>query len=352
MKKSLGVAALALATTAALSACAGSTGSESTGSSGSSSDGIQSIIYLTPTPLGGNTFLELGKDAVDQVAADRDGTADTYESTDDQSRRSNLEAAIAKAPDLIVMTTFTFVDQAQEAAEANPEQKFLLLDACPEAPAANLYCATFKEQEPSYVLGVEAAMLSKSGTVGWVAAIDIPLLQRYAQAFEQGVHDTDPDIDIKSAFIGGDNPFADPARAKEQALALNAAGADVVFSIASGSDLGSFEAAAQKDFLAFGTDVGGCSAQPGHIVDAASKRIDDVVTQMVDKIDDGLDENNVSFGMASKGMLPVSLLPAEDSTDCVALENPDVMAAVKDVTAKIEDGSLVPVDALAGGSNN
>ena len=68
------------------------------------------------------------------------GSWKTFESTNDSDRRANVEAAIDEAPDVVVLTTFTLLELADEVSKANPDQQFILIDACPNEPAANLHC--------------------------------------------------------------------------------------------------------------------------------------------------------------------------------------------------------------------
>lgn len=314
--------------------------------SGGNADGPL-FIYVTNTPIGINKFLELGKLGIEAAAKEFNGSSKVYESTDDQSRRSNVEAAVAEEPDAIVLITFDFTDMGKEFAEANPNQEFVLIDACPEAPPANLHCAVFREQEASYLVGIEAGMLSESGKIGSVLAIDIPFLHKYSDSFAAGAKSVNPDINDRQLAIGGNNPFADPAKGKEQALSLFATGADHVFAIASGSNGGVFEAASESGGFAYGVDVNQCPMAPGAVVDNTIKAVDVLVVSEIGKILDGTAVSVSSYGLKEAGTDLTSLMPGAESSQCVVMEHPDVIEAVKKAKQDIIDGTITVPDPVA-----
>lgn len=336
-KKKLVVGALAAALV--LSGCAA-------GGSGDSADNADGplFIYVTNTPIGINKFLELGKIGVEAAAVEFNGTSEVYESTDDQSRRSNVEAAIAKSPEAIVLITFDFTDMSKEYAEANPDQNFILIDACPAAPPANLHCAVFREQEASYLVGIQAGMLSKTGKIGSILAVDIPFLHRYSDSFALGAASVNASISDTQLAIGGNNPFADPAKAKEQALSLFASGADHVFAAAAGSNGGVFEAAAESGGFGYGVDVNQCPMAPGAVVDNTIKAVDVLVVKEIGKILDGTAVSITSYGLAEGGMDLTSLMAGAETSQCVVMEHPEVIEAVKKAKQQIIDGTITVPD--------
>lgn len=335
--------------TTATTVASGDSTATSTGESTAPDGEAPSFIYITPTPIGPNKFLELGKTGTDAAAERLGGTSKTFESTDLNSRRANLEAAVEEQPSVIILTTFDFVDLAAEFATANPEQEFILIDTCPEAPTENLHCGVFRENEMSYLLGVMAGSLSESGKVGSVGALDIPFIHRFTDSFALGAQSVNPDVVDSQVFIGGDNPFSDPATAKEQALALHAQGADHVFAGASGSNGGTFEAAAEEDFFAYGSDVNQCDLAPGHIVDNALKLVDVLTEQLIDQVLAGTAGPVVSFGLAEGGVGVVALQDDVADSGCVIAEYPDVIAAVAEARDGIIDGSIVVPDPVTAG---
>ena len=349
MNRILGTRTATLALIAVLALIAAACASESDdGGTDAGSDG-PSFIYITPNPIGVNNFLELGQVGTDRVAEKLGGTSKTFESSDDSSRRANIEAAIDEAPDVIVLTTFTLVELADEFSKANPDQEFVIIDACPEAPSDNLHCGVFREQEGAYLLGIMAGNLTETGQIGSVGAIDIPFLHRYTDSFALGAQSVDESITDTQVWIGGDNPFSDPARAKEQALAVAAQGADHIFAVGAGSNGGIFEAAVEQGFLTYGVDVNQCPDAPGSVVDNNMKLVDAVVEQLAEAVVNGTAESVVSFGLSDGGTGVMALSDDLADSGCVIADHPDIVEQVKAAAQAIIDGTITVPDPLTGG---
>lgn len=320
-----------------------------TATSGDSTDGAGPLfIYITPTPIGVNQFLQLGKDGTERAAQAAGGTAKTFESSDASTQRSNIEAAIEEEPDIIVLTTFSFNELAAEFGAANPDQQFVFIDSCTAEPLPNVFCGGFREQEGAYLLGVEAGMLTKTNKVGTVASLDTPFLHRWSDSFALGANSI-AEIEDTQLFVAGENPFADPVRAKEQALAMASQGTDQILAAAASGSLGVFEAATEEGFLAYGVDVNQCGDAPGSVVDNNLKRVDVVTESLIGQVMDGTAAQFVSFGLAEDGVSVIALSDDVANSGCVIADHPDIIKAVKEAAAGIIDGTMVVPDPLAAG---
>jgi len=347
-------AALA-ASTLFLAACGGGNGGNG-GASGNENGGgddvvsagdEHSFIYLTNDPIGVNKFLESGKIGIEKAAEEYNGTSKTFEGGNEEALRSNLEAAVAEAPDVIVMITFDFTDLSKEFAEANPDQEFLLIDDCPPDAPENLTCAVFREYEAAYLIGVQAGMLTETNKVGSIIAVDIPFLHRYSDSFYEGAKSVNSDATDTQLAIGGDNPFGDPAKGKEQALAMAATGADHVFAVGAGSNGGIFEAASEQGFTSYGVDVNQCPDAPGYIGDGTLKFVDVLVVSEIGKILEGSNDPVSSYGLAEGGMDIVSLTDEAADSQCTVMEHPEVVEKLAEVKQQVIDGDIELVDPAA-----
>lgn len=345
-------ASAAIAGVAAVGLLLGGCSAQSNSSSNSKSDSAQSsggdhsFIYVTSDPIGQNEFLKSGQTGIESVAEIHGGSHKTYESKDDATRRSNLEQAIAESPDVVVMIGFQFTDVAVELAEQYPDQKLLLIDAAPEGDKPeNLYTATFREQEPSYLLGVEAALLSEQKKVGSIQSLDIPSLAKFTNGFKQGATATDAAVEVVAPqIVGGENPFSDTARGKEQALAYYASSSvDHVYAVAAAANGGIFDAATEKGFFAYGVDANQCHLAPGHVVDGTVKSVNKVIETVVAEILDGKSSSDATseFGLKEGGMTIVSLDEGAADSGCVVMEHPEVLEKVKEAAEKIKSGEIV-----------
>jgi len=158
----------------------------------------------------------------------------------------------------------------------------------------------------------------------------------------------DASIENSAVFIAGDNPFSDPARAKELALSLAAQGLDHIFAVGAGSNGGVFEAAEEADFLSYGVDVNECPSAPGRIVDNNLKLVDAVVEQLIEQVLDGTAGPVVSFGLAEGGTGVMALHPDLATSQCVIADHPDIIEEVQATAEGIIDGSIVVNDPLFG----
>lgn len=303
------------------------------------------MVYVSPDPIGINPFLKMGRTGIEAAARKHGLAVRTYESRTATDRRENVNAAVNDGARIVVMLGFQFNDIVAEVAPTAPDTQFLIVDQCIEPRPDNVHCAVFREYEASYLVGVAAGLLTATGTVGVVGAIDIPFLHRYTDGFSLGVKSVKPDARVDVRWVGGDNPFADPVRAKEQAIALNAAGADLVYAATSGGDFGVFEAAKQRGFKAFAVDVDRCAEVPGIIVDESLKRVDTAIGTAVDAILAGRGKTFASLGIGEGGVGTVAL-DAGAAGGCLIAGHPEVVQRVREAAAAIAGGALKLADPM------
>ena len=338
---STGIALVAVALT--LTGCA------TDGAAAPAGDTDASIILITPTPIGSNNFLQLASAGATEAAETYNASVDVYESEDPTSIQQNLDAALREKPDVIIGVSYSVLDQFTEAAIDYPDQQFLLIDTSAEEPTSNLTAAVFKEYEATYLTGVEAGLLSETGNIGVVAALDTPFIHRWIDPFFAGATSVNPAVTTAAQFVGGDNPFGDQARAKAQAQILADSGADYVQAAASGGNLGVFEAAAETSFKAFGVDTNQCLDSPGNVVDNAIKNVDVALVASVGDILDGKTGDFTSYGLAEGGVSLTGLEDGVADSECLIADHPDVLEKVAAVRDQIVSGELVVVDPLTAG---
>ena len=305
------------------------------------------FVYVSPDPIGVNPFLQMGQAGTEAAAAQHGAEVRTFESSTATARAENVAAAIDEGATLVVLLGFEFADIVNRLAPTAPDVDFLIVDQCIEDQPANVHCAVFREYEASYLMGVAAAALSETGTVGVIGALDIPFMHRFTDGFAEGARGTNPDIEVETRWVGGDAPFADPVRAKEQALALTGAGADVLFAAAAAGNFGIFEAAEEQGVQVLGVDIANCDAAPGRMIDSALKRVDTAITSAVDAIMAGEDAVFMSLGLAEGGVSAVAL-EAEDPSGgaCTIAQAPEIAQAMRDVAARIASGELALEDPM------
>lgn len=299
------------------------------------------FVYVSPDAIGVNAFLQMGRSGTEAAGAMFGAEVRTYESRTAAERRENVNAALDEGADVIVLLGFEFNDVVTQLAPTAPDTQFLIIDQCIPDQPDNVHCVVFREYEVSYLMGVAAAMMTEAGHVGVVGALDIPFLRRYTEGYAMGARLVEPDITVSTRWVGGENPFADPVRAKEQAVALHAAGADVIFTATAGGDFGVFEAAEELGFKMMAVDVNRCPEVPGRVIDNTLKGVDAAVIAGITTILDGATASFQSVGIAEGGMLAAALDPETvGDSGCLVADHPEVAERMREVAAQIVDGSL------------
>src|SRR5205085_10545245 len=159
----------------------------------------------------------------------------------------------------------------------------------------NVASLVFKEHEGSYLVGMIAARESKSGVLGFIGGMDIPLIHRFETGYEEGARAVNPRVRIVPNYVGvSDSAWNNPGKGKELALAQIGKGADVIFTAAGNSGLGAFDAVEQAGtqngratHFVIGVDSNQNGVKPGFVLTSMVKRVDNAVYDIVQDIVNG-----------------------------------------------------------------
>jgi len=203
--------------------------------------------------------------------------------------------------DILITGTEQMSPILQTVAAKHPDKKFILYDASVNYTACdcrNVYSIRYKQNEGSYLAGVYAALMSKSGTIGVIGGQNIPVINDFLVGYEQGAKDARADIKILKSYSGGWN---DPASGREIALEMYRQGADIVFQVAGETGMGVFQAALESGGYAIGVD----SDQALLMEETEPEKAKLILTSMMKNVDNGLyralklyGEGRLSFGQA------------------------------------------------------
>ncbi|HTS17333.1 MAG TPA: BMP family ABC transporter substrate-binding protein [Verrucomicrobiae bacterium] len=224
------------------------------------------------------------------------------EATDDNSFEPLLRAFAQKDFDLIIGIGFAQKEAIAKVAAQFPQKHFVLVDS--EVDAPNVRSLMFEEHEGAYIVGAIAAMTSKTGKIGFVGGMDVPLIRRFEMGYEAGAKKINPQITVIANYVGvtGD-AWNNPPKGKELAMAQYDAGADVVFAAAGASGFGVFDAAEEKNKLAIGVDSNQDWTKPGRILTSMLKRVDLAVFSAIQDGQNGKFTAGLKrFGLADKGV--------------------------------------------------
>jgi basic membrane protein A len=178
-----------------------------------------------------------------------------------------------RGQDPIIAVGFSQAVALEKVAKEFPNVHFTIIDSVVDLP--NVQSVVFKEQEGSFLVGVLAALASKTGKVGFVGGMDIPLIRRFQCGFEQGVKYANPKAEL-IANMTGTTPAAwnDPGRGAELAKGQFDRGVDVVYAAAGSTGIGVLQAAKDRGKLSIGVDSNQNHLHPGSVLTSMLKRVD------------------------------------------------------------------------------
>ena len=224
-----------------------------------------------------------------------------FEIANETQREQALRRMAERGASPIIGIGFGQAAAIEKIAKEFPKLQFALIDMVVQQP--NVQSVVFKEQEGSFLVGVMAAQASKTGKVGFIGGMDIPLIRKFQCGYEQGAKFANPKAEVFSNMTGTTGAaWADPARGSELAKAQFGKGADVVFAAAGGTGIGVYQAAKDAGKLAIGVDSNQNHIQPGTMLTSMLKRVDVAVYEAIKNYKPGvtvlgLKEGGVDYAM-------------------------------------------------------
>ena len=170
-----------------------------------------------------------------------DGGFDYLQSKEDAEYMPNLNKLVQRDFDLIYGIGFLLKESIEEVATQRPDNKFALVDETSDLP--NVASLMFKEQEGAFLAGVAAAHMTKSGKIGFVGGMDIPVIERFEAGFLAGVAAVKPELKVDVQYTGD---FAKAELGKALANRMYSTGVDIIFHAAGGSGTGVFAEAKER----------------------------------------------------------------------------------------------------------
>jgi basic membrane protein A and related proteins len=259
-----------------------------------------------------------------------------------------MRAFAERKYDLIIGIGFAQAPILESVAKDYGDIRFAIVDGVSGLP--NVASLVFKEHEGSYLVGILAAMTSKTGTLGFLGGMDIGLIHRFGKGFEQGARSVNPNIRVLENYVGvTDAAWNNPGRGKELALAQIAKGADVIFTAAGNSGLGAFDAVEEKGrdasgratHFVIGVDANQNMVKPGFVLTSMVKRVDNAVYQIVRDVTEKRFKPGLHvFGLESDG---VGYVVDEHNK---ALVTAEAIAAAEEAKRKIIAGEITVIDAM------
>lgn len=262
-----------------------------------------------------------------------------FEVTNEAQREQALARMAQRGATIVLGVGFAQADPIAKVAKEHPDKQFAIIDVS-WLDEPNLRQYAFKEHEGSYLVGMAAAEASKTGTVGFVGGMDVPLIRKFACGYVQGVKAANPDATVLQNMTGTTPAaWSDPSKGAELARSQIDRGADVVYHAAGGTGIGVIRATADQGKLAIGVDSDQHDVAPGSVLTSMLKRVDNAA------YDSFMDAMNGEFTPGVK----ILGLP-EEGVDYVAnQENADLLtdeirASLNEAKQKIIAGEITVHD--------
>jgi len=281
------------------------------------------------------------------------------ESTAETDYARNIQTFIDEKCDIIVTVGFLLGDATKAAAEANPNQKFAIVDFAYDPPLPNVAGIVFQIDEATFLAGYLSAGMSKTGIVGTYGGINIPPVTQFMDGYAAGINYYNKQKGTKVKLLGWDpvkkqgsftGDFTDTAKGRQQAEGFIQEGADIIMAVAGPVGLGSMAAVQDanksgNNVMFIGVDVDQAISAPEYediMLTSIMKRIDNGVKGAIKAALDGTFKGGVLVNtLANDG---VGLAPFHKFEDKVPA---DLKTEIDSVKAKIISGEIKIADWLA-----
>ena len=281
---------------------------------------------------------------------------------------ANIQRLIDEGCKTIITVGFTQGEATVAATLANPEINFGQVDTTwPEAgpdytPGTaddlpyppNFTGLDFQIDQAAMLAGYLAAGYSKTGKIGTYGGAQFPGVTRFMDGMYAGIkyynEKNKTTVELlgwdaakqTGTFVGGDNPWGDPAKGEQLAQTFMDQGADIVHPVAGGTGNGTIKAMLAAGKYAIGVDTDQAISLPeysGALMTSAEKRIDVAVLDLIKKNDGGDTGGENYIGTLENNGVKMS--PFHDFEGKFAA---DLVAAVDQLKADIASGAVKVAD--------
>lgn len=267
-----------------------------------SADMLRVGLVLSIGGLKDESFNDAAYEGVMQLRREGDCIVEVIEPGTITSIEPALRYFCERNMDLVCAVGIFANDAVRRVAQEFPESKFVLLDSVVTVP--NVLSILFDEEQGSFYAGAFAAMMSKSGKVGFLGGMDSPVIASFERGYKNGVRFVKPEATVISRYLGT-TPEAFDMPDKAQVLGMDIAkeGADVVYHAAGKSGLGLIQASRRGNFMVIGVDSDQSRTAPGKVPASMVKRIDNALIKAVDVLRLGNFEGGIwTLGLQDHGI--------------------------------------------------
>lgn len=205
------------------------------------SDSTFRVALLTPGPISDQSWNGGAYQGLLRIRDSLGAQVSHIQTKTPAEFEENFRQYGAQGYDLVFGHGFEFQDAARRVAPQFPATTYVTTSG--NTAGENLAGMVFAFADASYIAGTIAGGLTRTGTIGTIGGTELPPVKESFDAFAAGARSVNPGVRVVSSFIGN---WDDVSAGKEQALALIAQGADVIFQNADAAGIGVFQAARES----------------------------------------------------------------------------------------------------------
>ncbi len=292
---------------------------------------LQVGMILARGGLGDRSFNDSAYSGLQQAQKQSNIRFETLDFTTDEANTEGLRRFARDKYDLIIGIGFENAASIKTVAPEFPEQRFAIIDTAVDGP--NIAAVVYREPEGDFLMGVLAAMLTKTNQVSFIGGVDLPVTRRIEAGFRQGVAYQNPAVSVTATLAG---TFTDPAVGQTLAAQHYASGVDVIYNGAGRTGLGIIEAAKSAQKLTIGTSGDQRYLAPGFMVGNRPKRVDTAVVNLINQVAAGqFKAGTISLGLKEAGL---AIGPFDET-----LVTPEMQARLETLQQNIIAGEIVVV---------
>ncbi|MDE1160026.1 MAG: BMP family ABC transporter substrate-binding protein [Neorhizobium sp.] len=257
-----------------------------------------------------------------------------FEPTSDTQGEQALRNFASRGYNPVVAVSFAWTSALEKVAGEFPDTKFYIIDSVVDLK--NVHSIVYKEEEGSYLVGLLAGMKAKSGKVGFVGGMDIPLIRKFACGYAQGAKAANAKTEVFQNMIGTTGAaWNDPVRAGELTKNQIDQGAEVIYAAAGASGLGVLQTAADNKKFSIGVDSNQNYLHPGSVLTSMVKGVDLAVYNAFSDVKN----DKFAAGTQALGIKEGGVSAALDDSN-KSLITPEMLAAVEKAKADIIAGTV------------
>ncbi len=257
----------------------------------------------------------------------------------DEEQTDCIQQLVDENCDLIFASGIFSIKGLNDIAPKHPDIRFVLLDN-PLKGYKNVSSVIYTQHEGSFLVGYLAARFSRTGRIGFIGGVDIPVIKAFLQGYKEGAAYADTGVILDAEFCSNAPDFSgfnDPEKGYQLASAMYDRGIDVIYNVASATGNGIIAAAKDRGKYVIGVDSNQDTMAKGYVLTSMMKRLDLSITDIVGKFFDNelVGDSIYAYGLKNNG---VSLTDMQYTRDLIGEKT---IGEIDRIKQKIINGEIV-----------